>query len=336
MIELRIDPWDPEYGASPLAEAEAADDLAGVRLDVEPGADWDVPRPAPPAPPGTPALAFIDGVRRAELRLTARRAGPGPDLAGPAVAGTLAVGAVLAGPGGVRLCDEADIEVARLLVVGGTLGEDAAGMAEVPPLTVPCGRALLIFEPAGRDGEPDELGALQAAMRRAEARLADRLLAGGAHDLVVMDGPLSFGTRPPALGLVKRAMRAYLPPERAGILARLGVGERTPLFRIRGPERWTWYLRLARPRRVEGHMAGVVRLEVSAGCDLAAARRLADLAGALLPRFASDRMRDPRAPQNLYPVGELERQLHRRLGDRALVRRSLEVEIDRRMEATHA
>ena len=41
-----------------------------------------------------------------------------------------------------------------------------------------------------------------------------------------------------------------------------------------------------------------------------------------LPRFASDPVRDPRAPQNLYPVGALEARLRHRLGDPLLIRRA--------------
>jgi len=50
---------------------------------------------------------------------------------------------------------------------------------------------------------------------------------------------------------------------------------------------------------------------------------MADLATASLPRFASSRHRDPRAPQNLYPIGGLERELRRRSGDARFIYRSL-------------
>ena len=50
---------------------------------------------------------------------------------------------------------------------------------------------------------------------------------------------------------------------------------------------------------------------------------LADLTSRLLPRFASTPHKDPRAPQNLVPIGGLERELRRRLGDQQLLSRSL-------------
>jgi hypothetical protein len=65
-----------------------------------------------------------------------------------------------------------------------------------------------------------------------------------------------------------------------------------------------------------------VRLETAASLDLAAVRALADTSARYLPRFASDPARDPRAPQNLYPVGALETRLRHRLGDSLLIRRA--------------
>ena len=50
-----------------------------------------------------------------------------------------------------------------------------------------------------------------------------------------------------------------------------------------------------------------------------------DLLTALLPRFASESHKDGRAPQNLYPIGGLEKHLRHRLGDRELVIRALRV-----------
>ena len=50
---------------------------------------------------------------------------------------------------------------------------------------------------------------------------------------------------------------------------------------------------------------------------------LAELSQSVLPRYASVEHKDPRAPQNLYPIGGLERLLRRRLGDRLLLERAL-------------
>ena len=71
-------------------------------------------------------------------------------------------------------------------------------------------------------------------------------------------------------------------------------------------------------------MTGIVRLEAATALGLAETVRLADAATRVLPRYATRIGRDPRAPQNLYPVAALESKLHHRLGDLALVRRGLE------------
>jgi hypothetical protein len=56
---------------------------------------------------------------------------------------------------------------------------------------------------------------------------------------------------------------------------------------------------------------------------VAEAAQTASRVSATLPRYASARHKDPRAPQNLYPIGGLERELRRRLGDRDLAIRAL-------------
>jgi hypothetical protein len=69
-------------------------------------------------------------------------------------------------------------------------------------------------------------------------------------------------------------------------------------------------------------------MPVSAASSARVSRRcciveLADLSQACLGRFASTRYKDPRAPQNLYPISGLERELRRRLGDLRLLYRAL-------------
>ena len=78
-----------------------------------------------------------------------------------------------------------------------------------------------------------------------------------------------------------------------------------------------------RKRSIDGTMTGIVRLETSTATGIDFARQLADLSSAVLPEFATEWGRDPRAPQNLYPVAQLERELHHRLGDKALIKRAM-------------
>ena len=84
------------------------------------------------------------------------------------------------------------------------------------------------------------------------------------------------------------------------------------------------YLRLTQPRPIEHAFAGLVRLEVKASLGPHKAVGLLDQAGLTVFGLASRAPKDPRAPQNLLPVGGLERQLRRRLGDPQLVRRGIE------------
>jgi len=170
---------------------------------------------------------------------------------------------------------------------------------------------------------------LQNIMREAEGVLAQTVFEGGEAELLVLDGPLTYFAQGPVVGMIKRQSRSYLPIDRTTILAVLSEGQRTPLFRLgeQRLERYSWYSRLASVRPIDGGMTGIVRLEVATSIGLERARELADLTTSVLPRFASVVGRDPRAPQNLYPVGQLERILRHRLGDGALVKRALELSL---------
>ena len=74
-----------------------------------------------------------------------------------------------------------------------------------------------------------------------------------------------------------------------------------------------------------------MRLEVRVGLGVSKAAELLDQAAVKVAALASRAPKDPRAPQNLIPVGGLERQLRHKLGDPQLVRRGIERELlDRR------
>ena len=67
----------------------------------------------------------------------------------------------------------------------------------------------------------------------------------------------------------------------------------------------------------------MVRCEVSGDQAVEQAVQMADFSASTLPRFVSEPHKDPRAPQNLYPIAALERELRRRLGDARFVERAL-------------
>ena len=317
-LQIRLDPWAAEYEGA-LQLPEAGDEPAGrVDLEVESGA-WQA---VGPGPGPTPRRAFfVDGVRRIEQRLLV-------DDGERTVFGLLGS----FGVGAVEVTDAARLgheSVGRVLVTGGGLALDRFDAAVG-------GRTLAFLPETVAENTPAApVQGLQNAMRRSEAGLAERLAPGA--DAVFLDGPLTFlvSAHGPVVGVVKRLVRQYLDAAAAAVLPRLAVGERTPLFLIEQAReaRYSWYLRLGTGRVVDSPLAGLVRLETAASLALAAVRALADACGRYLPRFASDPARDPRAPQNLYPVGALEARLRHLLGDPAMVRRATLVRLHEEVTA---
>jgi hypothetical protein len=316
-LDVRLDPWAVEYG-SELPLGAAADDEPQLDVDPEverPRGEWEPLAPAAEAP--APArLVFVDGVRRIEARVLVRH---GATL-GHGAFGSFGVGAVVCENGRTAIVAA---RAERVLALGA--GLSLPDSVRVSP--------ALAYEPLSTaETKPEApLGRLQEAMRAAEEALAQRL-AGAPDTLVVCDGPL----RPSAfagdgagttVGYVKRLFETYLDAELLRVVARLPPGARTPLFALRAPRRFArlaWFLRLGAPHPGDHDLAGLVRLEVRDGVGLEAARGLADATARLLPRFAPSFGRDPRAPQNLLPIGALERHLLRLLGDARVVRRHIE------------
>jgi hypothetical protein len=311
-LQVRLDPWQVDYGTElPLEDVEEGLDEA-ADIDVElPAAEW---RPVTPSETSGPArLVFVDGVRRLEARLIARR---GERLCHGAF-GSYGVGAVDVADG-EALCLTPRVD--RLVVISS--GETLPGWVTVAP-------GLLYRPTSTAASEPDApLRAIQEQMRLAEERLA-RELANADDTLVIVDGPLTFEEplRGAAVGYIKRIFKFYLPREHLGLLARLERGQRTPLFALRSSRRFvrfSWFARLAQPAVTDSELAGMARLEVSETVGVRTARRLADATAAWLPRFVPRPWRDPRSPQNLLPIGALEASLRRNLGDARLIRRYIE------------
>lgn len=310
---LRLDPWAAEYEASIQLPEPGEETATSVDTAVE-TTDWRALPCASSAGKRPACVAFVDGVRRVEQRLLVE------DGARTAfgLLGSFGVGAVEC-RGTAATITQA--RIARVACCGGGTLLDAlecplrgsSATLRFTPLSVPENNPLA------------PVAGLQGAMRHAETELAESLAAGGA--LVFLDGPLTFLTAPdlPVLGSVKRLVRNYLPASHAGLLPDLGVTERTPLFVIGdgAAPRYSWYTRLGLGRPIDSALAGLVRLEVSAAVGLTTARALADTSTALLPTFASTPERDPRAPQNLTPIGALETRLRHLLGDPLLIRRAV-------------
>jgi hypothetical protein len=317
-----VDPWDPGYGMAVGDELDGgalAASTAELGLDLELAADrW---RPVDPdlAPQPPDTLLFLDGVRRIDARIWVHGHGTGNHADGsqpaPGIAASLAAGLVscdgtAAGSGTARVTE---VSVERGLF---TAAADAADIAARHHARYPVRRA----EGPG----PDQLSlALQQRLGAAEVQLAFRARHPDAADLLVVDGPLRGRTHlDRTVGYIKTHHASYLPPEQSAVVGALGPGQRTPVFTMGTSwRRHSWYLRL--PGTPGVPWSGVVRLECSPELPPAAAIALADLTARLLPPLASAPHKDPRAPQNLVPIGGLERELRRRLGDQQLLYRAL-------------
>lgn len=303
-MKLVIEPWAPEYGAPIDADALAPTD-AVVDVDIEvPAATW---RPLDPAPSARAAscVEFVDGVRRIDARVWLTDTD-----------GTTRIGICASWAAGITRCQASDARIARVEVRRGLFGPGSA-----PELATRAG-TYLPMAVAGNDVEQLSLG-LQQRMGELETLVAAESRSAEDDTLVVLDGPLTGRQSiPGALGYVKTHRVSYLPDSVSAVVPRLAPGQRTPIFvTTTSWSRYSWYLRLPGP---DGHpWAGIIRGEASADRALEEVRILADRAALTLPRFASAPHKDPRAPQNLYPIAGLERELRRRLGDAAWIYRAL-------------
>ncbi len=304
-MRLRLDPWPAEFD-SPLAIEEAASTTRQIDAAVE-REEWA----AMPACGAGASCCFVDGVRRVEARVLGDNSG----ALVHGLLGSLAAGFVRADGSTAQF---GGIHVHRYLILG-------KGEAQSISLQIG-GQSLDFLAHSTAHNSPDGvLAELQSLMRMAESRIAEQL--ASQHGCVFVDG-LSYRAtgRHNVIGVIKRILEPYLPPDQFALVETLHKGERTPLFRIVDPtyERYSCFLRLAVPRPFEHPLAGVVRIEIGAAVGIERATSLATLAAGMLPRFASSPMRDPRAPQNLLPVGALESEMRRRMGDTTLIRRAIE------------
>jgi len=312
MLKLRVDPWGAEYEGGLQLPVDGEEEVpADVDLTVE-QPTWEAIRPSERF---RPRLAFVDGVRRVEVRLLA-------DLDGETrygLFGTLAAGAVAVTG---QHAETLPPRVTHVIVMGGGLDDEDV---TVPGIT---GSIALpfVWQPTADNTPAAPLQELQRLMREAEAVIAHEQ-AGQPETWVIADGPLVHRRSSAAriLGYVKRLQRVYLPPSAGSLLPALPVGHRTPMFLVRDPagrfDRYSWYIRLAIAPPIAHPLAGIVRLEISTGAGLDRAHEAADVSARVLPDFASTPERDPRAPQNLLPIGALERALRHALGDPQWIRR---------------
>ena len=314
-------PWSPEQGPGSDAPFNVSDDDRVYRVDTSVEGRWAPRRPSGDRPA---IVQIVDGVRRIDAHAMSETTS---GAVVPALFGSYAAGVVRCEPGRATvLTDRRLLRLERCFLHAGTAAEDvfvAAGQAELRF----CAAAV-----RGAMRPSDLVDELGKKMLAAEADLTNSL-SEDTSALTLVDGPLR--TRPTGwrvAGYIKRTAQWYLGPEERAIFNDLGVGDRTPLFRLAGGrangarpnrERLAWYVRIADLGPHLHPLASVMRLETWATLPVEQAARLADECALTLPRLAGSLMRDPRAPQNLTPVSGLEDVLRHRLGNREWLQRRI-------------
>jgi hypothetical protein len=309
-VTFTVDPWDPGYGLAYSEELDSGaleESSAELNLDLEvPAARWH-PIDPDPAPQLPDTVLFLDGVRRIDARVWVHGGSPQP---APGIAASFAAGLVCC-DGTARV---ADVTVDRGLFTTAPEATDIITRS-----------ARYVARLADKPGLDQLSLALQQRLASAEVQLALTFRAQhpAGDDLLIVDGPLRGRTHlDRTVGYIKTHHASYLPAEQAAIVAALTPGQRTPAFTMGTSWRRTsWYLQL--PGTPGVPWSGIVRLECSAELPPASVTHLADVTARLLPPLASSPHKDPRAPQNLVPIGGLERELRHRLGDQQLLYRAL-------------
>ncbi|HEX6220156.1 MAG TPA: hypothetical protein VF115_03590 [Acidimicrobiia bacterium] len=295
-MRFTVEAWDSDYGAPTDAELEDASQNVDVSVELRPE-DW---RPLLPETDPVDDVMFVDGVRRVDATLWIDQP---PDFPGFALAATYAAGVVRCN--GTAHITETEVERGLFTSAPAVNVVTGVGTYEVKATKGTTPEELWL-------GIQQRMGDLEAAVTR---RAGDAVL-------LVVDGPLSHARDiDNAVGYIKTQKVQYLPLELRQVLTSLPAGYRTPLFLTTTSwSRFSWYIRLANHA---GPAGGLVRCEIDANCSPADAARIATKVSATLPRFSSARHKDPRAPQNLYPIGGLERELRHRLGDKEMSMRAL-------------
>ncbi|GAA3623259.1 hypothetical protein GCM10022223_45290 [Kineosporia mesophila] len=322
-----VEAWDPSYGTTFATEEQ--DGLAGseaeLEVDIEVPADrWRAvsPRPGVKHPQ---TVLFVDGVRRVDARIWISQPERVDDLDDG-----VALGLCASYASGVTLCQHtAAGNTAR--VVGSQIRRGLFTTAvTASTIDAPGGNYHAHITDADPATPLPQLLSAELQQRLADLEVVTAVAARDQlapsqqeGDLLVVDGPLRGRQHlPRTLGYIKTHHSRYLEVEQNRLVAQLEPGQRTPVFRMgTNWKRFSWYLRL--PYREGAPWAGIVRVECSADLAAAEAVELAYLSQAVLVRYASSEIKDPRAPQNLYPIAGLEKELRRRLGNPQILHRSL-------------
>ncbi|MEM7734961.1 MAG: hypothetical protein AAF267_04150 [Deinococcota bacterium] len=337
-MNLRLDPWAAEYNTAFFAETNEADastpDGTTIDAGIEQPADaWQAARPQQLAlPPGWQDLFFLDGSRRVEARVLLEQ--DRQQLAF-GVLGTYGVGAVSCCASFSRRAEFVEaLEIARICALSDgytrVADDDALELAANAPVQI--GNLKYRIVATDQKDADAVVKKLQDEMRHAEQNLAAKLAGEHPNALIICDGPRPINSKHDSvLGYVKTIHNIRINAQQLAVVQRLEQGERSPLYVVKTarPEQqyFEWFVRLRDPRPWLYSLAGIVRLQAYAGPDpdgrLKDVINLANWLTLTLPKLASRQHQDPRAPQQLLPIRALEAELHRRMGNHAVVRRRI-------------
>ncbi len=305
----KLEAWNPEYALPErMGSDEESDGLEDIKIHYE--GSWVARTPAKVEPQNWPVVYLVDGRQRIDAQIA--------DSKGRrALLATVIAGAVLRDGVGIRPVGEPLKR--HILLHSSDLEEPLpAGLGHYQPIQT-------------TKSDPTSLRSkVTEVMRGLEARLVNTLEGG----LVVMDGQIFPGEqdyRRPGrlLGYTKTQAATYLGPEQQALLYDLQPYQRSPIFQIPGYalrrplDVFSWYVRLPlEPSATFYSGASLLRIETPTE-EPHEAIQLADLSVSLFCYLASSPAKDPRAPQNLIPVGGLEQWLGRHLGQAEVVRRRI-------------
>ncbi len=306
---ITLEPHDPRMAS--IMDAEPEDDSRILDECFETN-EWRPIRPAEPL--SLPEFAFVDGVQRLHRRITVEKK-PWP------IKGIIAsYGAGAALP--ARGIPVTDVTIGRTCIIGEQVGER---------LSISTHATNGVFKFEAETASDDAREALNMKLQDLRAAVETKVVRGlTARDvgLVVVDGRLPPDAGRATVGLIKTPHRMPVSDEkRREVLFELRAGERSPLIkRVRSEREYgAFFLCLRTPGPRESKLSGLALMEMELQGKPAKADtemiRTADLVSYCLPRYASAPERDPRAPQNTLPVGQLERELHHLLGSSSFVSR---------------
>lgn len=322
----KLEAWNPEYALPErMGDEDQVNYLEDIKFEYE--GEWSARTPqklefdwVKSGPEGRlsqrgsslswPLVYLVDGRQRIDAQIA--------DAKGQrALLATVIVGALLRDGGGIRPIGE---PLKRHILLHSSDLEEP-----LPP-------GLRHYRPIRTSkSDPTSLQSkVTEEMRYLEAELVNTLGGG----LVVVDGQIypgkqSYQAPQRLLGYTKTQSATYLGPEQQALLYDLRPYQRTPIFRIPGRamrrplDVFSWYVRLPlEPSTAFYSGAALLRVETPTP-EPSAAVQLADLSVGLFCALASSPTRDPRAPQNLIPIGGLEQWLGRHLGQAEVVRRRI-------------